>query len=56
MDKMKMEWDKMMTSMNNLNEMMKGMDMKGWEEMDMEWHKMMDSAKKMQDMMAMKKM
>lgn len=57
MDKMeehKMEWDKMMASMNRIQELMKDMSeeekekMKGMEE---EWNKMMTSANKLQEMM-----
>jgi len=59
MDKnvMKMEWGKMMSSMNKLyqmkNNMEKGMDeatLKSMAGIDMEWEKMMGAAKKMQDM------
>jgi len=56
---MKMEWDKLMSSMNKIDEMsknmkgmdMKDMDMKKIEEMKMTWDHMMEDAKKLQGMM-----
>ena len=54
MDGIKTEWDKMMSSMNKLNKMMKGKDMKGMEKMNNGWNHMMNDAKKMQGMMISK--
>ncbi|MDD2823134.1 MAG: hypothetical protein PHQ59_03550 [Candidatus Daviesbacteria bacterium] len=53
-DDMKMEWEKMMSSMNNLNEKMKEMGTEEKQEMSMVWDHMMNDAKQMQDMMMKK--
>ncbi len=57
MDKMKkinMEWERMMESMNKIDELTK--DMKGMGEMKREWSKMMGSVAKMNSMMIHKDM
>lgn len=47
----KMEWEKVMTDLHKMEDMVKDMDMSGMEDMKMEWGKMMESAMKLDEMM-----
>lgn len=54
MEEMKNKWGQMMTLINDMDNMMKGMDMAGMEEMADEWEDLKESANKMQTMMTEK--
>lgn len=54
MDEMKAKWTQMISLINEMDTMMKGMDMTGMEEMADEWEDLRESANKMQDMMMKK--